>query len=203
MKFVLPRRQKWFLVIVGVIFLLYQGYHLWTHRDITWNWKEETQLADGSHIWIERDEVREVKGGGEPFSGLARGTKVTRIRIPDNQGKVVWESTLAPMILERGVPPVRWTVIAEPVQCGDHYKYGSPTPPYIEFDYANRHWIYKSVSPTWYGKRANLLIPDNQRAVSFDGRDMTAEQVKKFNDGYGVAASFFVVKADEKSNCYR
>lgn len=203
MKFVLPRGQKWFLVIVGTIFLLYQGYHLWTHRDITWNWKEETQLADGSRIWIERDEVREVKGGGEPFRGLTRGTKITRIHIPDSEGKVVWESTLKPMILERGVPPARWTVIASPVWCEDHYRYGSPKPPYVQFDYVNDQWLYKHIDAMWYGRQANLLIPEEQQAKHI-GQSLMVEQVKKFNDPvYKIGKRYLVVDGDYKSNCYR
>lgn len=201
MKFVLPRGQKWFLIIVGAIFLLYQGYHLWTHRDITWNWKEETQLADGSRIWIERDEVREVKPGGEPFRGLARGTKITRIHIPDRQGKIVWESKLAPMILERGVPPAQWTVIASPTWCEDHYQYGSPKPPYIQFDYVNGQWEHKQVDPRWYGWKANLSMYEEHHA---GGQVLPAEQVRKFNDQvYQIAPRYLVVDGNHKSNCYR
>lgn len=203
MKFVLPRRQKWFLIIVSAIVLLYQGYHHWTHRDITWNWKEETQLADGSRIFIERDEVREVKPGGEPFRGLARGTKTTRIHIPDSQGKIVWKSKLAPMILERGMSPARWTVIASPTWCEDHYQYGSPKPPYIQFDYVNGQWEHKQVDPRWYGWKANLLMPANQRAVHDSGA-LTAEQVKKFNDPvYKVFNDLLSVDRQAVLNCNR
>lgn len=202
MKFSLPRGQKWFLIIVSAIFLLYQGYHLWTHRDITWNWKEETQLADGSRIFIERDEVREVKPGGEPFRGLARGTKITRIHIPDSQGKIVWESKLAPMILERGVSPARWTVIASPTWCEDHYQYGSPKPPYIQFDYVNGQWEHKQVDPKWYGWKANLLMPEEQQA-KYIGQSVTTEQIKRFNDPvYGIGKRYLSVDGNHKSNCY-
>lgn len=201
MKFVLPRGQKWFLIIAGAVFLLYQAYHLWNHRDITWIWKEETQLADGSRILIERDEVREVKPGGEPFRGLARGTKITRIHIPDSQGQVVWESKLAPMILERGDPPARWTVIASPTWCEDHYQYGSPQPPYIQFDYVNGQWQYQQVDPKWYGRKANLSMNEDQQAL---GLVLPAERVKKFNDQvHQIAPRYLAVDGNHKSNCYR
>jgi hypothetical protein len=202
MKFVLPRGQKWFLIIAGVIFLTYQGYHLWAYRDITWNWKEEAQLADGSLIWIERDEVREVKPGGEPFKGLMRGTKITRIHIPDGQEKIIWESKLAPMILERGDPPVRWAVIASPVWCEEYYQYGSPKPPYIQFEYVNGQWGHKHVDPKWYGRQANLLMPEEQQAKHI-GKSVTAEQVKKFNDPvYGIGKRYLSIDGNYKSNCY-
>lgn len=201
MKFVLPHGQKRFLAILGAIFLLYEGYHLWAYRDLTWNWKEEVQLADGARIWVERDEVREVKPGGEPLRGLARGTKITRIHIPDSQGKVVWESKLAPMILEEGVPPARWTVIASPTWCEDHYQYGSPKPPYIQFDYVNGQWEHKQVDPNWYGRKSNLSVNEEQHAL---GLALSAERVRKFNDMvYKIAPRYLAVDGRKKSNCYR
>lgn len=200
MKFVLPRGQKRFLVILGTILLLYEVYHLWAYRDITWNWNEETQLVDGARIWVERDEVREVKPGGEPLRGLARGTKITRIHIPDNQGKIVWESKLAPMILERGDPPTRWVVIASPTWCEDHYRFGSPKPPYIQFEYVNGHWEHKQVDPKWYGWKANLSVNEEQQAL---GLALHAETVRKFNaQVYKIAMEYLVVDGDYKSNCH-
>ncbi len=193
--------QILFVKIVVPLLLLYYGYGLWAGRDITWRWQEETQLADGSRIQVKRVEVREVKGGGEPFRGPLRGTKITRIHIPDGQGEVVWESILAPMILERGAPPARWTVIASPVWCEDHYKYGSPRPPYIQFDYANGQWTHRPVDPRWYGTRSNLLMSAEQRMVH-DGQSLTAEEIRKFNDPvYKVSKRYLVVDATKKSNC--
>lgn len=203
MKFALPRGQKRFLIIVGVIFLLYQSYHVWTHRDITWRWKEEVQLADGSRVWVERVDVREVKGGGEPFKGLMRGSKITRIHIPDSLGDLVWESTLAPMILERGSPPARWVVIASPVWCEDHTRYGSPKPPYIQFEYIDGLWMPKQVDPKWYDRKSNLSMNEEQQA-KHAGQSLTAEQVRKFNDRvYGIGKDYLAVDANYKSNCYR
>lgn len=164
---------------------------------------EETQLVDGSRILIEREEVREVIFGGEPFTGLGRGTKITRIRIPDSQGQVVWESRLAPMVLERGVPPARWTVIASPAFCEDHYQYGSPKPPYIQFDYVNGQWSHRPVDPVWYGRKANLLMSEEQQAQHADGQLVTASQIMKFNDlVYGVSKRYSAIEENDKSNCY-
>lgn len=202
MKLSLPRGQKWFAVIVIAAFVLYVGNRLWTHRDITWNWKEEVQLADGTRLWVERVEVREVKGGGEPFTGIARGTKITQIRIPDNLGEVVWEATIAAMILERGVAPVRWMVIASPVFCEDHYRYGSPKPPYVQFDYVNGQWVHKQVDPKWYGRKANLLMSEEQMARHV-GQSLTANQINKFNDPvYKISKRYLSVDGNYKSNCY-
>lgn len=203
MKFVIPPSQKRFLFIIGTIFLLYYGYSAWAYRDITWRWKEETLLEDGSRIWIDRVEVREAKGGGEPFTGILRGTKTTQIRIPDGQSEVVWESSLAAMIVERGDSPAKWVVIASPVWCDEHYKYGSPKPPYIQFDYVNGQWTYKPVDPKWYGRKANLLMSEEQQA-NHVGQSLTAEQIKKFNDPvYKVSKRYLFVDGNYKSNCYR
>ncbi|HSP31873.1 MAG TPA: hypothetical protein VLO13_07695 [Halomonas sp.] len=200
MKLTLPRGQQWFAVIVIAIFVLYLGNRLWTHRDITWLWKEEVQLADGTRLWVERVEVREVKGGGEPFTGITRGTKTTQIRFPDNQGEVVWEATLAAMILERGEPPARWTVIASPVWCEEHYQYGSPKPPYIQFDYVNGQWTHKHVDPKWYGRKANLSMDEEQHAT---GKVLPVDQVRKFNDPvYKISKRYLSVDGNYKSNCY-
>ncbi len=186
-----------------MILLVLYVVGLWFGRDITWRWKEEVQLADGSRIWVRRVEVREVKGGGEPFRGPLRGTKYTQIHIQDGQGEVVWEETLAPLILDHGAPPTRWTVIASPVWCEEHYQLGSPRPPYIQFDYMNGQWTHRHVDPIWYGRRANLLMPEKQQA-NHDGESVSAEEIKKFNNPvYGIGKDYLEVDPKYVSNCDR
>jgi len=205
MKFALPRGQQWFAVIVIAIFVLYLGNRLWSHRDITWNWQEEVQLADGSRVWVEREKIIEVRGGGEPFTS-SRGVKKNQIIISGELGDVVWNFPLAPMILERGETSGRWVVIASPLYCEDHYRYGSPKPPYIQFDYVNGQWAHKQVDPKWYGKRANLLGDyENtyEQQAKRVGRSFTAEQIRGFNERiYDAAKDQIVVDADYKSNCH-
>lgn len=200
MKFVLPRGQKIFLIIAGAVFLLYQAYHLWTHRDITVRWKEEVQLADGSRTWIEREKVT----GRRP--GIDRGVKADRIIIPGEKGDVVWEFSLSPMIMERDKAADRWVMIAMPSYCEEHYQYGSPKPPYIQFVYVDGQWSHKHVSPVWYGKRANLLGEYESNYEQFskrDGKSFTAKQIVQVNNRiYDAANHQIVVDANHKSNCY-
>lgn len=191
------------IVFFVIVISVYLAYRFWTTRDITWRWEEQVQLADGSILWVRRVEVREVKGGGEPFQGPLRGTKITRIHIPNGQDEVVWEGVLAPMIVERGIHPLRWTVIASPVWCKEHYQFGSPKPPYIQFDYSNGQWTHKHVDSAWYGRRANLLISEEQQAAH-DGKSVSAEEIQKFNKPvYKVFERFLFVNPVMKSNCYR
>lgn len=205
MKLALPRGRQWFAVIVIAVFVLYLGNRLWTHRDITWNWKEEVQLADGSRMWIERERITGLLGGGgEPFTS-SRGSKSSRIIIPDEQGDVVWESGLDPMILERGAASDRWVVIAMPRSCVDIFRLGSPKPPYIQFDYVNGKWTHKHADPKWYGKRGNLLgdsASTYEWQASYVGKSLTVDQIKKSNDQiYAAAKELIVVDANYKSNC--
>jgi len=175
----------------------------WLNRDITWRWKEDTLLVDGSQILIERIEVREIKSGGDPFRGTLRGTKITKIVIPDTAGEIVWESELLPMILERGDPPSKWMVIAGPLSCKDHYKYGSPRPPYIQFDLVDGQWLHKPVLQKWYGAHSNLLISEEQKSIH-DGQLVTVEKIKKFNSPvYKIWPSDLIVESQKKSNCDR
>lgn len=195
--------QVRFVKIAIPLLMLYYAYGYWIGRDITWRWQEEILLSDGARISVRRVEVREIKGGGEPLRGAVHGTKITRIHIPDAVEEVVWESVLAPMILERGTPPALWTVIASPVWCEDHYNFGSPRPPYIQFDYANRQWSQRPVDPKWYGTRSNLLMPEEQ-IITHDGKSLTAKEIFKLNDPvYGISKRYLSVNGNEKSNCYR
>ncbi len=200
MKFVLPRGQQWFLVALVAIVAVYFGYRLWIHRDITVRWKEEVLLADGSSIWVERAKVTGMR------PGINRGIKADRIVIPGAQGDVIWEFPLRPMILERVKAVGHWVVIAEPQYCEEHYQYGSPKPPYIQFEYINGQWSHKHVSPKWYGKRANLSSiyePNYERFSGREGKSFTAEQINKINSRlYDAAKSLIVVDADYISNCH-
>ena len=199
MKLALPRGQQWFAAIVIAIFVLYLGNRLWTHRDITVHWKEEVQLADGSRTWIGREKVT----GRRP--GIDRGVKADRIIIPGEKRDVVWEFPLSPMILEHGKAAGRWVVIATPGYCEEHYQYGSPKPPYIQFEYINGQWSHKHISPEWYGKRANLSSthePNYEQFAKRDGKSFTAEQVRVFIDQLYPAKELIVVDANYKSNCY-
>lgn len=194
-------KQILFTKIALPILLALAAYIGFVNRDITWEWEEDVKFFDEQRISIRRVEVRKTKGGGEPSRGQLRATKSTRVIIPDTEGEVVWESDIAPMILERGVPPIRWTMIASPVWCEEHYKYGSPQPPYIQFDYVDGKWINKHVDPRWYGKRANLLMSEEQRAAH-DGKKVTAEQISKFNNpAYKVSQRYLAVDPNMKSNC--
>jgi len=205
MKLAHPRWQQWLAAIIIATVLVYLGNRLWTHRDITWNWKEEVQLADGSRVWIERERIIGTHGGGEPFTS-SRGPKSGRIIIPGKQGEVVWDFPLEPMVLERGVAPDRWVVIAIPRSCEDISKYGSPKPPYIQFDYINGKWTHKHVDSKWYDRRANLLGDYSrtyERRADYVGKSLTADQVKKSNDRiYEITKEQIVVDANYKPNCY-
>lgn len=180
---------------------MYVGYRQWVHRDITVRWKEEVLFSDGTRLWVNRERVIEIKPGGEPFQN-SRGPKKGRIIVPDELEKVVWDSSLEPMILERGIPPVRWLVIASPIFCEDHYQYGAPKPPYIQFEYVNGKWMHRYVDPKWYGKKSNLLMAYRQQQRQ-NGQSLTVGQINKYNDPvYGVAKNYLVVDANYKSNCY-
>lgn len=202
-KLTLPRGQQWFAVIVIAIFVLYLGNRLWTHRDITWHWKEEVQLADGSRMWVEREMLIGTHGGGEPFTS-SRGPKSYRIDISSEQGKVIWEFPQAPVILEQGEVPIRWTVIAIPGSCEDERLYG----PYIQYEYLNGQWTPRRIKKDWHGKRANLFV---DRVGSYEhqaiqvGKALTVEQVKEFN-GRGIGSpnkNLVVLDINYKSYCYR
>lgn len=193
------RGQKWFAVIVIAAFVLYLGNRLWTHRDIAVNWKEEVLLADGSRMWVERKKITGIR------PGINRGVKADQIVIPGEKGDVVWEFPLSPMILERGTEVGRWVVIASPSYCEEHYQYGSPKPPYIQFDYVNGQWSHKHVSPEWYGKRANLSSihePNYEQFSRREGKSFTARQIMEFLDRLYPAKELIVVDGNYKSNCY-
>jgi hypothetical protein len=200
MKLALPRGQQWFAVIVIAIFVLYLGNRLWTHRDIALRWREEVQLADGSRMWIGRAKITGMR------PGIDRGVKADQIIIPGEKGDVVWEFPLSPMILERGKATGRWVVIATPGYCEEYYQYGSPKPPYIQFDYINGQWSHKHVSPEWYGKRANLLGDFEHSYEQFskrEGKSFTTKQIEQFNGRiFDAAKEQIVVEANYKSNCY-
>jgi hypothetical protein len=105
------------------------------------------------------------------------------------------------MVLERGEAPVRWVVIASPIFCEDHYRYGAPKPPYIQFDYVNGKWAHKHADLKWYGTKTNLLVAYGQQREHV-GHSLTAEQVKKFNDPvYNVSKRYLSVDGNYKSNC--
>lgn len=203
MKFVLPRGQKWFLIIVGAIFLLYQGYHLWTNRDITWHWKEEVQLSDSTRHWIEREIVIGTHGGGEPFTS-SRGPKSYRIYIESEEGKLMWEFPQVPLILDRGNAPVSWTVIALPRSCEDERLYG----PYIQYEYLKDQWVPRRINEKWQGNQANLLV---DRARSYKqpaiqvGKSLTLAQVKEINGRWigSPNKSLVVVDLKHRSYCYQ
>ena len=192
-----------FVVALFVIVIsAYMGYRFWTTRDIAWRWEEEVQLADGGRIMVKRKQETEMKGGGEPFTN-PRGPKSGRITIMDGSNDVEWESALFPMIVERGLKPGQWVIIASPIFCQDHYKYGSPKPPYIQFEYTNGHWVNRHVDPKWYGRRSNLLMA-YEKFEMFDGKSITAEEIRKFNNPvYKVPQRYLFVDAKRKSNCYR
>ncbi len=108
-----------------------------------------------------------------------------------------------PMILDRGQKPGQWVIIASPIFCEDHYKFGSPKPPYIQFDYADGKWTYRPVDPVWYERRSNLLMA-YEKFKQYDGKTISAEEIQKFNKPvYKVFERYLFVDPVMKSNCYR
>lgn len=202
LKLTVTPGERRFLKITGVVMLLIYGYHLWVTRDITWRWTEEVQLADGSRITVQRKMETGIYRGGEPFKD-SRGIKLRHIVLTDGVNEVAWNSPLAPMILARGPEPGQWVVIASPIFCEDHYKFGSPKPPYIQFNYANGQWTHRHVDPAWYGRRSNLLMTYD-KFREYDGVFVSAEVTRKFNKPvYKVFERYLFVDAAMKSNCYR
>lgn len=194
--------EKRLFIGIGILWMLLYGYPLWQNRDITWRWEEEVQLMDGTRIIVEREHETEVMGGGEPFKD-SRGIKMRHISFTDGNVEVSWQSPLAPMILARGLAPGQWIVIASPIFCKDHYKYGSPKPPYVQFEYANGHWTHRPVDPVWYGKPSNLLMAYD-KFKEYDGGFVKAEMTQKFNDPVNmIGKDYLSVDKNYISNCYR
>jgi hypothetical protein len=192
------RPQIWLVGAVAVATVVYLPYRMWSTRDITWHWKDEVQLADGSRVWVVRSEVREILGGGEPFSGPARTTKVARLELPGVSSSVVWEHRMEPLIVALGVNPVQWVVIAKPIWCNEYRDFGSPSPPYIQFEYADGKWGYQAVESRWYGKGTNLLVSTEQREAH-DGVSVKAEKIPLFN--YRIHQSLQKIDLSAKMNC--
>ena len=194
------RPQIRFVAVVASLMAVYVPYRMWVNRDITWRWKDEVQLADGARVWIARTEVREILGGGEPFRGPSRTTKSARLELPGGSKPVVWEHRMEPMVVERGLSSVQWIVIATPIWCNEYREFGSPTPPYVQFEYVDGKWRHQAIAPRWYGKPSNLLMNDQQREAH-DGGSITAEQIVKMN--YIVFKDLLSIEKSAKMNCDR
>ena len=192
------RPQIWFVAVVSALLAIYVSYRQWSGRDITWRWKDEVQLSDGTRLWVNRTDVREIIGGGEPFRGPSRSTKVARLELPGTAGPVTWAARMEPLIVERGISPVQWVVIATPIWCDEYKQHGSPTPPYVQFNYMDSAWTTAHVAPSWYGRRSNLLINDQEREAR-DGGQISAEQIEQVN--YRVFKDLLSIQKTAKMNC--
>ncbi|WP_150119153.1 hypothetical protein [Massilia sp. NR 4-1] len=174
----------------------------WQARDIEWKWEEETLLESGEKIRIQRKEIRKIVGGGELFQTM-RGIKEGSIKFIDKTSgkKVYWSSTLVPIILERGKGKIQWSVIASNVWCEDFSKYGSPKPPYVQFDLVDEGWIYHVVDNGWHDKMANLLISEKEIKKNI-GKFLTSSEIKDINEANGFAhRRYTIIDVNEISNC--
>jgi len=192
------RYQSWSLVLLVAVGLAYFLYRTWNHRDITWHWQDEALLADNSRIWVARTEVREVLSGGEPFSGPLRTTKLATLELPGSAQSVVWSGRMEPLIVERGEQPVQWVLIATPIWCDEYRQFGSPVPPYVEFEFINGSWKARSVEKRWYGRESNLLLNEIARAKRTGGK-VTSEEISTWNAQ--VFTDLRAIQPGAKLNC--
>jgi hypothetical protein len=187
------------LLLAGLLLLASGiGYRMWDTRDITWHWQDEVVLADKSRVWVARTEVREALGGGEPFRAPMRTTKLTTLELPSAAQSVVWSGRMEPLIVERGEAAVEWVLIATPIWCDEYRQFGSPVPPYVEFEFINGAWKARSVEKRWYGKKSNLLLNEIERAKR-TGEKVTSEKIATLNSQ--VLGDLQRIQPTAKMNC--
>lgn len=196
------RRVRLLLLLVALSGMCV-GYWYWLVREITWMWREEVELSDGSHVWVTRRERRGPISGGEPFRGPSQGTKLSQVEIQEGPVRVAWSERMEPMLVQRGPVPGSWVVVAAPIWCDEYRKYGSPSPPYVEFVYVDGVWRYRAVSSRWYGARSNLLMPEDERATR-DGGSVTATEVRDLNSPVNnVFPHLLTVRPEALFDCSR
>lgn len=176
-KFRIHRGWAAFGILLGSALL----YNAWRTRDLKYEWREEVKLSDGTIIHVERVRILEVRPGGEPFQGPARGDKEQRIVIPIDQEKSIeWKSKHLPLIIDRGVSHSGWTIIVTAGLCEDHWQLGSPKPPYAQFDFIENDWNRVPFRSEYLNKESNMLL-GNPKKFQSNRYDITLKEKKKWN----------------------
>jgi hypothetical protein len=121
-------------------------------------WREEAVLQDGRALVLKRS------AQGKSFSELGgpggwEATNMTlEIETPtDPANPPLWSQRWVPMLLDQDAQTKEWFVVATFYTCTDWYDLGRPKLPYVEYRTRNGQWEQVPLSPSLFGRKANLL----------------------------------------------
>lgn len=184
------------LLSFGILGLV--GWLMLNIGDVEAAWSEEVALSNRNTITV----WREVKGNAfgvsklESESWSPSGYTVDISRRSSLPNAPVWRSALRPVMLDQKESSGKWFLIAEPSQCKNWEKLGSPNPPYYQYVLGPNGWVQEPFDTSLIGRLPNLLLHPR---FAGEGSLLSADSARARNL-YGVSES--TVKIRAKSNCY-
>lgn len=130
------------------------------------SWKEESLQPDGSTIIV----TRSVERGGRHEIGQEPPIKTQSIsfNLPGSNEKIIWQDNFSedlgaasflPKML--GVSKGVAYLLASPMGCLAHNKWGRPNPPYVIFKHADKQWVRVDLSELPTEFKVPNLVPSN------------------------------------------
>jgi hypothetical protein len=161
------------------------GLLMATTGNTTLQWIENVELNDGKFLMVSRKVFGNSFGRpeGQPTAWLPSEFTVTFKENGSLSQAFIWQSSLRPILLERDVVIGSWYLIAEPVDCREWYRLGSPQPAYFTYILASDGWKSVPFDGKFIGRSPNLLL-----APRFTGEQSTVwATTTKERNNYGRA----------------